>query len=373
MRFFFTLLSLLLLIGSCKKTTLVSVGEIAPKPSWLLDSSVSGQAKILTNSVRVNDTILAVSGGNTITWLRAGKFNQPVTSAWFNSRDTYGQFPRLSMDSLISVFPSATGRLEIINTAAPIDPRNRVTYIAPFSQENDAVKAYPGTQPGLRSYPVIRSRYVLAPFEINYARRKSSAVLIKVRMQSGQFAGQLYTEDSKAVGFGVTNASRVLTEGAYFSDTWFDKFFVSFGNQFYRVDTLGNVKAFGTSIDGVTESPAPRTMFLLGGQLFAMVNGRFFVSSDQGENWKLFVNTGSSVSGTLTYQNVGNELYAFRESQVWHVTLQGASINFEELDMDGLQTNTITSITQVGGYTYITTLAGLYYRDSLHFNTPRLY
>ena len=96
------------------------------------------------------------------------------------------------------------------------------------------------------------------------------------------------------------------------------------------------------------------------------------VSTDFGETWSLYFSLPQgSPYLSLTYQNVGNELYAYFMSQLWQVTMSGNSLTYTELDNDGLKTNQITNINKVGKYAFVSTLSGLYYRDTATFITPK--
>jgi hypothetical protein len=94
------------------------------------------------------------------------------------------------------------------------------------------------------------------------------------------------------------------------------------------------------------------------------------VSQDQGENWSEYY---KSVAGDqyawLNYLNVGKDVYATFRSQIWRVTISGESLKYQELDTDGLQGSQITSINKCGKFAFVTTLSGLYYRDTTKFNT----
>ncbi|HKO80667.1 MAG TPA: hypothetical protein VJU78_09735, partial [Chitinophagaceae bacterium] len=153
--------------------------------------------------------------------------------------------------------------------------------------------------------------------------------------------------------------------------TYYNKFFFFFNSQFYRIDTSGNIKAFGYSPVPQVQNGIVSQMFTIDGYLFAVGTTKFFVSKDKGESWALFSDETGSLYTSLAYHNVGNELYATYESQIWRVTLIGNSLTYRELDNDGLQTNHITSVNKTGKYAFVTTLAGLFYRDTATFNQPK--
>jgi hypothetical protein len=158
--------------------------------------------------------------------------------------------------------------------------------------------------------------------------------------------------------------------GTYFSEAYFGKFFLYLSQQFYRIDTSGNVKAFGFSPVPGVENGRVTQMFTLDNLLFAGGSEKLFVSTDQGETWSKFRDVLGTNFAILTYFNVGSELYATYQAQIWRVTLSGQNLNYQELDNDGLQGNQITSINKIGKFVFITTLSGLYYRQLSDLNTP---
>jgi hypothetical protein len=134
---------------------------------------------------------------------------------------------------------------------------------------------------------------------------------------------------------------------------------------------VGNFKAFGFSPVPGVENGRVTQMFTLNNYLFAIGLAKLFISHDEGETWSVFADVLGSLYGGLFYFNVGDELYATRESQIWRVTLTGSTLNYQELDNSGLETNLITSISKASKYTFVTTLSGLYYRDTASFNTAK--
>lgn len=148
-------------------------------------------------------------------------------------------------------------------------------------------------------------------------------------------------------------------------------FFLSFYNQFFRIDTLGNVKAFGHAPVPEERDEAVFQMFRLENNLFAVGSRTLFISRDEGENWSVYAGASGARATWLSYFNVGNEVYAAINSQIWRVILSGNNFFFKELDNDGLETNHITSVNKAGKYAFVTTLSGLYYRDTASFNTPK--
>lgn len=112
-------------------------------------------------------------------------------------------------------------------------------------------------------------------------------------------------------------------------------------------------------------------MFKLRNRLFALSGTRLYVSLDQGETWNTYADFSGGQQALFTFHAVGDALYATFQSQLARVRLLDGRIEFQELDNDGLQTSHITSINKCGKYAYVTTLSGLYFRDTTSLHTPR--
>lgn len=151
---------------------------------------------------------------------------------------------------------------------------------------------------------------------------------------------------------------------------FFDKHFVMWEAQFYRVDNDGNVKSFGHS--PVPGEYTPNQLFQLGEYLFAITDDALLISTDQGENWSIYAKNINRDLQRLTYLNIGDELYGIFESQIVKFEMNGESLVYQELENKGLETNRITSINKIGNYYYATTLSGLFYKEAESFLRPRV-
>lgn len=212
-------------------------------------------------------------------------------------------------------------------------------------------------------YPVIKSKYILAPYETDFGAEKATFSLITV--DNSQFCNITSTKDII-----VNPTAPGFYNGPYYSWAFYDKFFVTYYTQTFRVDTLGNVKSL-LSDTAVFHGKYIQQMFQLDNHLFAMGWGTIFVSNGQGESWHVFSNINNAVWNYLQFYNVGDDVYAIYMSQIAKVTLSGDSLSLQELDNNGLEGDQITSISKCGKYAFITTLSGLFYRDTATLNTPK--
>jgi hypothetical protein len=224
-------------------------------------------------------------------------------------------------------------------------------------------------------YPVIADRYILAPAGVIYPGGPQSNhiySLVKFHIDSVTFYKQLsvFYDTAKYIALTPAPSTIGFTNGGYFSAAFFNKFFVYDNSQFYRVDTLGNVKQFGYGpVPGMGGGVGQ--MFTLNGYLFTVNSGIFCVSQDQGETWSLFYDgsQNNSPGGLLYYYNTPDgDLYGVNQGQLVHVTLTGSTMNFTEVKDDGLENTQITSVNKCGKYAFVTTLNGVFYRniDSLN-------
>lgn len=116
-------------------------------------------------------------------------------------------------------------------------------------------------------------------------------------------------------------------------------------------------------------------MFGIRNNLFAICYSNtiysLIVSTDFGETWSVFANNVAPNFADLTFENIDGNLYAYYMSHIFKFSLSGNSLDYVELDNDGLETNQITGINKAGKYAFVSTLSGLYYRDTTNFETPK--
>jgi len=348
---------------SCRKDVVTKYVDI--HHSWRLDSALYGNNKILLNSVQLNDSILAVATSYTVIYTNAnqlkGSYSIPIPG-----HDLYSSgLVRPSLSKSVSAARVDKNNLALFKTFMPAYMDGISKYFSPsYSSSDQSLKELPSASIFNSGYSIIKSKYILAPYEVDFLSKKATFSLITV--DSSQYCNITQTKDV------------VIDEpiypgfyaGSYRSWAFDDKFFVTLYGQSYRIDTLGNYKNLLKDAS-VFNGKYIDQMFELNNHLFAIGWGTMFVSNDKGETWQTFVDLSGTEWGNLQYFNVGNEVYAVYLSQIARVTLKGSTLSIQELDNDGLEGNQITSICKCGKYAFITTLSGLFYRDVLTFNTPK--
>ncbi|MDP4202568.1 MAG: hypothetical protein Q8861_07715 [Bacteroidota bacterium] len=356
-------LILLLTLYSCQKEFDTKYVHI--EHSWSLDSAVYGDGKILLNSVPINDSILAVANSYSIKYIYTNNLKYTFT-IFIPGHDLYSSGlvrPSLTKDACVTRVDK--NNLAIFNTYMPTYMNGIPVYFSPtYSLSSTSVKGIPPATIFNSGYPIIKSKYTLIPYETDFTAERAFFSLIT--FDTSNFCNITSTKNIV-----IDNSeSAPFYDGAYYSWTFYDKFFVTYYGQSFRIDTLGNVKSL-LSDASVFKGKYIEQMFTLNNHLFALGWNTMFVSNDQGESWQIFADLGGTNWGRIQYFNVGSEVYAIYLSQIFSITLNGNTLNFQELDNDGLVGNQITSINKCGKYAFITTLSGLYYRDITTLNTKK--
>ncbi|MDE3145203.1 MAG: hypothetical protein KGL19_13680 [Bacteroidota bacterium] len=355
-----------LVILSCKKIV-TEIKQVPITHSWLSDSSLFDYNKIILSSVQVDDTTLAVFNKVIMTSINSKHLNGSIYNGAILGCN-YGSLLPLSLSKRIGVFPTDSNHLRVFATTNPNWNYGGFIFSPTYSNSALSIKGFPlATEGG--GYSIVNDKYILAPSEIDFTKEIAKCNLIRVDSSNG-IAGSVQFGSSKDIYLTPASSTMRFSTGNYYSFSFFNKFFLTLSDQFYRIDTLGNIKAFGYGALPIPNSRVTQ-MFSIGNYLFAITFSDILISTDFGETWSVFKSSPGYQFIILTYQNVGNDLYAYYLSQIWKVTLSGNTLNYTELDNDGLQSNQITGVNKVGSYAFVSTLSGLYYRDTTSFNTPK--
>jgi hypothetical protein len=361
----------ILSFSACKKEKIITV-EVPQKHSWTSDSFFVGVNKVLLTSLPLNDSIIAVANRSTIVYLNANKPNTALLGMYIPGvTNLYSNYFAPSLSKKVSASVIDPDHLNIYATYNTVTPDGLATFTPAYSGSANSFKGLSFPMPVINAgYSIINDKYILAPTEIDFQAKQAFFSLITLNTTSSSSHQSVAISSINNLTLIPPASTLGFSDGRYFSASYYGKFFVHYYNQFFRVDTLGNIKAFGYSpVQGYAGHTT--NMFAINNNLFALGNGKFFISQDQGETWSLFMDATGNIYGGLTYMNVGNDLYAVYNDQISKVTMSGNTFTYTELDNDGLKTNQITSINKCGKYIYVTTLSGLFYRDSASFNTPK--
>lgn len=130
-------------------------------------------------------------------------------------------------------------------------------------------------------------------------------------------------------------------------------FFLTTNSKVYRIDNLGNIETvLGTRLNKIIESS---------GTLYGFGSDNIYMSSDNGLTW----NIGYSVQhdfSLLNYTKIDNKIIGYRYGQLWDISVSETELIAKELDNDGLDGISITSVSKFDGKVYLSTLSGVYYK-----------
>lgn len=368
-----TTLGLLLLCGlACRKTvTVTKTVEVNKQYSWQLDSLVFGLNKILLTGTTINDSTLIVSNGLSGLYVHPGQVKgNYITGFYTPNYLSAGLVPPVIDKHLMVQWADSSRLFMNVTDSGQVALFNWLTYpIPPASGYPNAIRGFPLGTLSNSGYAIVDSKYVLAPYEID-GLTQAKMSLVKVSPTPSWDNNRLNIDQVKDLVVNAAPGTFGFTNGGCYSRSFYHKFFVQLYNQFFRIDTLGNVKSFGYRPAPSTQGGPVSEMFTLGGYLFALCGDRFDVSTDQGETWNVFAPSGSY--SNLHYFNASdNNVYASFNSQLFRVTLSGTTLSFQELDNDGLSYNQIMSVNQCGQYLFAVTASGLFYRDTATVNTAK--
>lgn len=137
-------------------------------------------------------------------------------------------------------------------------------------------------------------------------------------------------------------------------------FFVTTDGKVYRIDSDGRMTT-------VLNERLYR-IFEDAGRLLGFGDGHIYSSVDDGLTWAKGGESPWEITG-MNFTTIGGKVVAYRFAQLWEVSTTETSFDFKELDNDGLDGKTITSVSEFDSKVFVTSLAGVYHRPSEEFFT----
>lgn len=360
--------------SSCKKTTEIKTVTDTLQYAWKPIPSLNIYGTSALNSASIADSELVVS--STSNYII---FN--ITRAPFNYFTGY-YLQGTSYFSPTNVVPFvnnnfcsfATSNAVVVQGVSVHNQFSSFTYTPVLNKESKypifpVSGIYPSGSYPSSTYPIIRNKYLIVPVETDTAFPHTARFDL-LSFDSSQLLSPFATGCTpvvKSILLSPAPGTIGFTLTGYFCATYFDKFFVFYNGQFFRIDTSGNIKQFGYLPAPYSKGYGVYNMFTVGHTLYVNSQGVFFYSTDEGETWNLFNDFSNTSVGYLIFRNMGNKLYATiadNETQIWKVAITGNNLNLSEINNSGLENNIITSITQCGRYDFITTTSNVYYRDT---------
>lgn len=378
----FIYLSLIGFLSSvaCKKDVTLPIVPDNKGKVWLVDSSFSMAYKIVLNSHTINDSSL-VTANNEYTRIINGA-NSYYTSGGVKAYDPPFYY------SLGSAFSNMTGNSVYVrpylSKSLIVTPYRRGVYIAsclaPTKGYADLKSPMPDVTEqlgfGFIGYLWDAISFVGDnTFIYSYGYKKDtdeSDILLSylTRVQIDMSFPQVSKLDT--IPLNIKLGKNIIINGARpFFYSFFDNLFLVIGAKIYRIDADGKYMDVTTPANGFTYV---NTMFAIGNTLFAIgagQNNSIVVSTDKGITWNVFSTGNPDLSKlvSLRYLYVGGKTIAIYNSQMFLFTLNGNTLSYKEIDNTGLYSNYITSISQAGKQIFVTTMSGVYYKDTTNFIT----
>jgi len=120
-------------------------------------------------------------------------------------------------------------------------------------------------------------------------------------------------------------------------------------------------------VDQVSSNRLVR-IFKYQGSLYGVGLNQLFRSDEEGLSWTPIVQVSESAY-LHTFKVINNELIAFYNDQLLHLTITGNSMEQKEILNDGLEGNKITSISLFKGKVYLTSISGVFTKEYSKFLT----
>jgi hypothetical protein len=373
----------LLFLVACKKTV-TQIVQSAPNNTnntWQSLDAVNLIGANFYNSGCFNDSLFTLANGTCYFTMNVGKngFSNAFFLTLLNVNDNLQATSAINFYNNYCIYYATNNTINILHI--------------PYNNQFSQFIYVPNYTPGLNSifsqlyyspdqcfpvgsYPLNSGHYMLSPVETaDYNTVRFDLVNLDTSF-IGSPGLPTHPNMSSVKMVSVSPAAGTLPATSfYYCATFFNKFFVNFNSQLYRIDTLGNVKAFG--YNPVTPTVANNfrfyNMFSIGNNLFINSYGNIFYSTDKGETWQQF-NTISNYPNALSYiifGTIDDKLYAtmMGSNKLFIVGMNGNNFYLNELNNTGIPDNSrITSLTRVGKYFFVTTYNGVYYRDTAYVN-----
>lgn len=133
-----------------------------------------------------------------------------------------------------------------------------------------------------------------------------------------------------------------------------ENFFLTTNSKVYRIDNSGNIEnVLSTRINKIIESS---------GKIYGFGRDNIYISSDKGYTWQ----EGYSVQydySLLNYSKIGDKIIGYRYGQLWELQINDTELIVQELDNDGLDGISITSVSSFDKKVFLSTLSGVFYKS----------
>lgn len=133
-----------------------------------------------------------------------------------------------------------------------------------------------------------------------------------------------------------------------------DNFFLTTNSKVYRIDKSGNIEnVLSARINKMVESS---------GKIYGFGRDNIYISSDNGLTWQEGYNVQYDYS-LLNYSKIDNKIIGYRYGQLWELQINDTELIVHELDNDGLEGISITSVSSFHNKVYLSTLSGVFFKS----------
>lgn len=131
-------------------------------------------------------------------------------------------------------------------------------------------------------------------------------------------------------------------------------FFVTTYSKVYRIDNSGNiVEILDKRLNRIIDFSE---------KYYGIGDENIYISNDNGLTWE----QGYSVQFELrliTFTKIDDRIIGYRYGQLWEFLINDTEITSRELDNDGLEGKSITSVSKFNGKVYLSTMSGVFYKS----------
>lgn len=187
---------------------------------------------------------------------------------------------------------------------------------------------------------------------IPYSTNVESKTVLKLALVDikAEFNTSVYLDTIKTKILSITDDSQYNVIAI---ESIGDYFFLTTNSQVYRIDKIGNIeKVLKTRLNKIIESS---------GTLYGFGRDNIYTSSNNGLTWNIGYTIQYDYS-MLNYSKIDNKIIAYRYGQLWEISINEKELISKELDNDGLDGISITSVSKFDGKVYLSTLSGVYYK-----------
>lgn len=356
-RFIIIVLCVSLFVG-CEKEKLIEV-EVEREYNWKVDENFSYDNQLQMNSRVVGD-LMFFMGYTYFTCMTSEGSSHPQN----NGQDVvpyvlWGSPPpnrKTPIGDDFFVNYSTNGRVTFVPNLAPISQSSRAEVRLDELDEN--FRFIDGMFYSRGESMLINDRnQVLIPYEDNTTQVTMTLVDISYDRDDIVVRHNLDTVKTTIIRIDEPVQNAVIAMESIGSD-----FFVSTDSKVFRVDADAQVQE--------VLNQRLYQFFEIGNEIFGVGTNDIFISSDNGLSWvSAYRNPGNME--IIEYIRLGDRLVAYRFAQLWELTRTNDALEFTELDNDGLDGRSITSVSLFEGQVYVSTLSGVFSKSLDEFFIPK--